>query len=482
MTRFFRPSSSIPGALPGLSSPAVDPAPAVPLSDRVTHPSPLHPPGVDGLTGLSNRTGLETVLQHRLTADEADRTAVLSLDLDFFTRVNDSLGHRAGNALLVQVAQRLRDATRPDDVVARIGGDEFAVCLSGLEAAEHAHTIAARIYDRLEQPMALGNQTVYTPASIGVVADLTPYDSVEVVLRNANTALNEAKDVPHRPYVVYEAAMTRRARAQLSLDTALRQALDRSEFVPFFQPILALDDGSLHGVEVLARWRHPDDGLLTPDTFLDIAEDTGLIVPIGHQVIRKACDAVCALRRRQPGAPPLSLTANFSRQEFFRAETYAFLTDLFDTYDLPPTDFTMEISERTVAGIAAEDVTAFQNLKALGVGILLDDFGTGFSSLQSLRRLPVDGLKIDKGLLADTNGQSWNEDLIDLIVQMGHTLGHTVTAEGVERTDQLHALRGMDCSYGQGYLFARPAPASALGSLLAAPFRSRFWRTGRGDS
>jgi len=426
----------------------------------------------DPLTGLPTRALLRTELQALLDAPDPGPCALLCLDLDHFGRVNDSLGRSRGDALLAAVARVLRDATREQDRVARIGGDAFAVCLSGLDAPEQVRTIADTLHDRLNQPVALGDRAVFAPVSIGGV-NLAGYDDADAVLRAADTALHQAKKIPHRAFVAYDSGMTERADTQLSLDTALRRALNRGEFVPFFQPIVDLSDGHLHGFEVLARWDHPEKGLLAPDLFLEAAEATGLIVPIGHQVIRKACAAVEALSSRHGEAP--SLTANFSRLEFFRADTHAFLTDLFDTYDLTPRHFTMEISERTVTGITPEDVTAFRALKNLGVSILLDDFGTGISSLQSLRRLPVDGLKIDRALLAGPHGRPWDRDLVDLIVQMGHTLDQTVTAEGVETVPQLRALHEMGCSYGQGYLLARPAPASQLETLLEEPFRTMHW-------
>lgn len=429
----------------------------------------------DTLTGLPNRAALREHLQALLHDPSRTHAALLYLDLDRFKLVNDSLGHSKGDRLLVQIADILRDTIRDVDTAARIGGDEFAVCLSEIDAPEDAHAVARQIYDTLNEPIQLGERTVFTPASIGIVVGVSDYDTVEEVLRDADTAMYESKDDLSRPFVVYEQAMTQKADAQLSLDAELRQGLERSEFEPFFQPILTLADGSLYGCEVLARWHHPTRGLLAPDAFLDAAEATGLIVPIGHQVIEKACEIAGALKDRRGQNLTLSLTANFSRQEFFRAETHTLLSGIFDEYDLHPGDFTMEISERTVANISEEDVTAFLALKKLGVDITLDDFGTGFSSLQSLRRLPVDGLKIDKDLLGDANGQRWDRDLIDLIVQMGHTLDQTVTAEGIERESQLRALRSMGCSYGQGFLFARPVPASEVEPLLDATPWSRFW-------
>jgi len=428
----------------------------------------------DALTGLPTRDALRATLQTLLDAPAPDPCALLCLDLDRFGRINDSLGRRHGDALLVEVARILVDATRHQDLVARIGGDEFAVCLSGFDEPKRIPALADSLHDRLNEPISLDDHTVFAPASIGGV-NLAGYDDAETVLRAADTALHEAQKIPHRAFVAYEASMTDRADTRLSLDTALRRALNRSEFVPFFQPIVDLSDGHLHSFEVLARWDHPEQGLLAPDRFLEAAEATGLIVPIGHQVIRKACEAVCALPPRDDQSGPPALTANFSRQEFFRSETHAFLTDLFATHDLAPCDFTMEISERTVAGITPEDVTAFRTLQNLGVSILLDDFGTGISSLQSLRYLPVDGLKIDKDLLSALPGRPWDRDLVNLIVQMGHTLDQPVTAEGVETVPQLRALKEMGCSYGQGYLLARPAPASRLETLLDEPFRTMHW-------
>ena len=451
----------------------------VPLSSRSSAgpsapPRPdRHEPGLDALTGLPNRAALRSVLQDVVAAGSPG--ALLVLDLDRFRRVNDSLGRDLGDALLTSVATILRDTVREQAVVARTGGDEFAVCLPALDAPEQAVAVAETIHDRLDQPIQVDGHAVFTPASIGLVRGLPDYDDAETVLRHADTALYEAKEASHQSVAVYEPSMTRRVDAQLSLDTELRQALDREEFVPFFQPIVALEDGRLHGFEILARWHHPKRGLLSPHAFLDAAENTGLIVPLGHQVIRQACGVISSL---QPDCAPTAapvLTANFSRPEFFRPETHAFLTDLFDTYDIAPQNFTMEISERTVAGISDEDVTAFCALKNLGVSILLDDFGTGFSSLQSLRRLPVDGLKIDKDLLVEAHGTDWDQDLVRLIVEMGHTLGQTVTAEGVETKPQLNALRDMGCTYGQGYLFARPVPASRLEPAFDDPVRTSLW-------
>jgi len=420
----------------------------------------------DPLTGLANRAVLQAELRRHLHASTSSLTALLYLDLNRFKLVSGSLGHSRADQLLIQVAHTLQDTIREADTAARIGGDEFAVCLPTLDAPEQAHTMAEQVYDRLNRPIQLDDSRVYTPASVGMVVGIEQYDSAENVLRDADVARFEARGDFPQPIALYENSITGKAAETLTLHAELRQGLDRNEFEPFFHPILALADGSLCGFEVLARWRHPERGLLPPAAFLDAAEETGLIVPIGHQVIREACQAASELQRRRSPDFRVALTANFSRQEFFQAETHTLLTRIFDEYDVRPEQFTMEVSERTMADVSEENATMFEALKQLGVDVVLDDFGTGFSSLQSLRRLPVDGLKIDKGLLADADGQSWNRRLIDLVVQIGHTLGHTVTAEGIERPEQLWALRRMGCSYGQGFLFERPVPVDRLGSLL----------------
>ncbi len=434
----------------------------------------------DTLTGLPNRAALQEIVQRMIEGDESVLNALLYLDLDRFKLVNDSLGHSRGDQLLREVAGILQEAVREQDLVARIGGDEFAVCLPDVRSAEEVHQIANRIDQALNRPLELRERVVYTPASIGVVVGLSTYDTVEEVLRDADTAMYEAKGKVHQPFVMYEPSMTRRVEKRLSLDTEVRQAVERKEFVPFFHPIVNLEDGSLKGVEVLARWMHPERGILSPSVFLSVTEVTGLIIPIGHQVLERACRVAGRLHDKHGDGFRFSLNANFSRVEFFRSETHSLLTRIFDNYDVRPSNFTMEISERTVEGITRKDESAIYDLKDLGVEIVLDDFGTGFSSLQSLRRLPVDGLKIDKELLEGTEHGDWDRDLVDLVITMGHTLEKSVTAEGIETTDQLDALRESGCTYGQGFLFATPVSAQELESLIDDAPWMQYWKSGAG--
>lgn len=445
------------------------------MHQQIAAVSPLSSPApdIDPLTGLANQTGLRKAIRTRLPPS-APPSALLYVVLDRSERVHHGLGARQRDALLVEVAHLLRDTLRASDCPARLSDDTFAICLTALNGPDHARELAHRIHDQLQSPLQLSDGPVYAPAHIGLVPDLTPYDCVETVLRNADTARYEATH-SGRPIVTYETDLTRRAETQVSLEAALRKGLDNDEFVPFFQPIVSLSDGTLHSLEILARWCHPQKGLLSPGAFLDAAETTGLLVPIGHQVIRKALKRVATIQPDQAPSETPSLAANFPRREFFRTETPDFLSTLLSTYDIAPANFTMEISERAMAPLSETDLTPLRALKDLGVNLVLDDFGTGLSSIQSLRRLPIDGFKIDKSLLAPANDPSWNPDLVNLVVQMGHTLDQTVTVEGIEQVHQLHALQNVGCAYGQGYLFGRPAPASQIASLLSDSCQSRFW-------
>ncbi len=437
----------------------------------------------DTLTGLPNRAALQERLEKIIDGEERrGLNALLYLDLDRFKLVNDSLGHNKGDELLIQVADILQDTVRGSDMVARIGGDEFAVCLADLDTTDSAYSIAKRLYDALKQPIELDEREVYTPASIGVVVGLSSYETVGDALRDADTAMYEAKEDTRQPFVVYEHSMTQKVEERLLLDTELRRAIDRDQFEPYFHPIVNLQDGSLEGFEVLARWLHPEKGVLTPGAFLRVAEVTGLIVPIGHQVIEKACEAVHNLQERRQHRLSLSLNANFSRQEFFQSETHALLTRMFAEYSISPEDFTMEVTERTVEDVAVGSESGIFDLKELGTSIVLDDFGTGYSSLRALRDFPIDGLKIDKDFVAEIHESDRGYALIESVIHMAHALDKTVTAEGIETPAQLEALREMEGSYGQGYLFTRPVSAEALEKMIDTPPWGQYWGAQRPPS
>ena len=430
----------------------------------------------DDLTGLLRRTEIEERMQEAMDTDAGAGGGVLFLDIDRFKRVNDTLGHGAGDQLLKAVADTLEGVTRSDDAVARFGGDEFVVWLA--EADEEAsRQVAERIIEAFRHPFQVAGEELYAEVSIGIVNDLRAYDRAETVLRDADTAMYEAKDVPGPSFVIHESEMQAGVAERLRLDTALREAVREEAFEPFLHPIIRLSDGTLHGYEVLARWRQADGTIVTPGVFLDVAEETGLLTPIGHQVIEEACRGLHDLQGQHRDSPRVALSGNFSRSDFFKAGTHDFVRTVLDRYDIAPSHFTMEITERVLEDNVQYDLTEISELKALGVRMEVDDFGTGYSSLLSLLDLPVDGVKFDKDLTATLTDRDRGPAIVESVLQMADRLGLSATAEGIETSEQLAILRDLGCMYGQGYLFTRPIPASELPSLLdEAPWRT-YWES-----
>ena len=434
-----------------------------------------HAAAHDQLTGLLKRSGLDREIQSALDALTGSAGALLFVDLDRFKQVNDSLGHSAGDDLLRAVAATMTEAVRDKDVVARIGGDEFAIWLPGPIEREAVLQIADRLVDALERPYAVQGHTVYVGASIGVVPTTARYDQAEDVLRDGDTAMYCAKDAPNQSVMVHTPAMRQAAADTLVLNTAVHRAVEDEQFEPHFHPIVRLDDGTLRGFEVLARWRRPSGDVVGPRAFLDAAETAGLMTDIGHQVIEGACRTLQGLRDR-PGAPvAVSLSGNFARAEFFRPETERFVADLLERYDIAPSDFTMEITERTVAAADAHQHETVQKLHDLGVRIEVDDFGTGYSSLHSLLHFPLSGLKLGKELTATLDDADGGRALIRSVVEAAEALDLSVTAEGIETPRHLSEVRDLGCTYGQGFLFGRPVPADALPDLLTnAPWMTHW--------
>lgn len=420
----------------------------------------------DALTGLLGRAALETAVQDLLDSADGETGALLYLDLDRFKQVNDTLGHTAGDNLLKEVADRLRRAVGEEDRVARLGGDEFAILLPSVQTPESTTQVAERLVEVLRAPVEVEGQDVFVEASIGIVFGAGPYSSAASVIRDADVAMYRAKNVSTRSIMRHEQAMTEELGARFRLDADLHRGVEQSEFEPFFHPIINLEDGTLHGFEVLARWRRSTGEIVTPGNFLGVAEETGLIVPIGHQVIEGACQVLNRLQAAHEGNWTVSLSGNFSRYEFFRPETRTFVDDVLTHYDIAPDHFTMEVTERAIEGNGTENWEEVEALRDLGVRMEIDDFGTGFSSLHSLLEFPIDGLKVDKALMDELERGENGRELVRCVVKMGRTLDLTVTAEGIETTEQLKALREFGCPLGQGYLFSKPLPAEELESLL----------------
>ncbi|MDT4994739.1 MAG: hypothetical protein QOH97_4631 [Actinoplanes sp.] len=428
----------------------------------------------DALTQLANRTLFRERLAEALDQRHRDDdVAVLFLDLDGFKEVNDSLGHLAGDQLLVQVAVRLRESVRAGDMVARFGGDEFAVLIQAPLGSADAELVAGRIVDGLDAPFLIDTRDIHVAASIGLAsAGLTGENpavageagEAEQLMRNADLAMYRAKSAGGGCYASYDPQMFSVLVERLELEADLRTALDRGELRLHYQPTIELATSTVVGFEALVRWQHPTRGLISPLDFIPIAEATGLIVPLGRWVLTEACrQAVAWLREGFTGE--LKMAVNVSVRQFDRGDLAAVVADVLAETGMPAHQLILEMTESVLMTDTEENLAQLVRLKALGVKLAIDDFGTGYSSLAYLRRFPVDKLKIDRSFV-ERLGEKADDALANTIVQLGHSLGMTTVAEGIEEYGQLAALRAMGCDFAQGFYFSRPVPADEAGRLL----------------
>jgi diguanylate cyclase (GGDEF)-like protein len=418
----------------------------------------------DSLTGLANRALFRDRAEHALArSSRGERVAVLLLDLDDFKGVNDTLGHGEGDKLLEIVADRLRKATRGCDTIARIGGDEFAVLLEGVPTLDDAIQVVDRITEALSPPIALQGREVTVGASIGL-AHARGEENVDELLRNADVAMYRAKDEGKGGHAVFEPGMYAALLERLELASDLGNALERGELHVLYQPIVELDSGCLTGVEALVRWHHPTHDMSSPKTFIPLAEETGLIVPIGRWVLGEACRQ--GRRWQLSGGRPLTVSVNVSARQLVDPEFARDVAAALAESQFPAERLILEITESTLMADSPEALDRLHELKALGVRLAIDDFGTGYCSLSYLQRFPLDILKIDKGFIAQmaTNGN--DAALASTIVALAATLKLFTVAEGVEDAAQRQQLLALGCDHGQGFLFARPVPASAIADLV----------------
>ena len=433
--------------------------------ERLVHDA-LH----DSLTALPNRALFFDRMEQahaRARGRGSKQFAVLFLDLDRFKNVNDSLGHAVGDELLVAITQRLRILLRRGDTLARIGGDEFAVLVNEVSGVTSATHVAGRIQDQLRQPFSVGGQEVYTSASIGIALSSTGYEEPADLLRDADIAMYRAKGEGGGRSAVFDRNMHQRAVALLKLETELRRAVENEEFLLHYQPIVSMESGVPVGFEALIRWNHPDGHIVPPDEFIPIAEETGLIVPIGWWTLREACLRMKEWSAHFPDQPPLSISVNFSGKLFAQTAMADQVQKVLAETGLEPSRLRLEVTENVVMEYGEALLAQLDQLRATGIQLSIDDFGTGYSSLNCLQRFRDDSLKIDKSFVTELGNDAEARAIVGTILALGNHLGMNVIAEGVETEAQASQLRAMHCQQGQGFWFGVPKDNAATVALLS---------------
>ena len=446
--------------------------------EKLVHQS-LH----DALTGLPNRSlfldRLQRAFSHSLRHPEY-KFAVLFLDVDNFKKFNDSFGYAAGDEVIIALASRLASSLRQhqavarlalmahgDDTLARLGSDEFAVLLDDISDPRDAIRVATRLQDAVAAPFSFRGQEVFSSASIGIVLSSTARDRAEDLLRDADIAMCRAKAAGKARCEVFDEEMQAHAVDRLRLERDLRAAVTRGEFVVHYQPIVQLENGAITGFEALIRWQHPERGLLLPGEFIELAEETGLIVPMNRWLLREVCQQARVWQSRYPSEPPLVLTTNITSKELAEEDLASSIRATLQQTAMNPHHVQLEIRETVAMANADGSAQILARLKGLGVRLSVDDFGTGYSSLSRLQGLPLDTLKIDRSFIADMQADPDKRAIVRIIVMLGQQLGMKVVAEGTETAEQVKYLRELGCDYAQGYFFSRPVEARAFEELLA---------------
>ncbi len=453
----------------------------------------------DGLTNLPNRALFLDRLQHALTLSKKHPNynfAVLLIDIDEFKIVNDSLGHSAGDELLIQIGQRLKDSVRradtvsrprvtglsdgrsSDETLARLGGDEFTILLDDIRDPIEAIRVAGRVQEELATPFLVNDQKIVISASIGITSSAGPHLNAEDLVRDADIAMYRAKKAGKARCEVFDTAMHASAVKRLRLETDLRKALDQNEFRVFYQPIVSLQTGKITGFEALTRWQHPE-GIRSPIEFIPVAEETGLIIPMNRLLLREACKDLQAWQAEFPANPPLTMSVNITPREFSQPDLAYEIGKTLEQLNFDPSWLRLEIVETIAMGDEDKSGEALAQLKAIGVHLSIDDFGTGYSSLSRLRRIPVDTLKIDRSFIMNMDTDAENREIVKTIIMLAHNLRLKVVAEGAEIEKHINQLSDLHCEMAQGYFYSRPADNLAMLKLLAADHRAMSATAGR---
>jgi diguanylate cyclase (GGDEF)-like protein/PAS domain S-box-containing protein len=425
----------------------------------------------DALTHLPNRTLLIDRMSHTIRRSKRRDNflfAVLFLDLDRFKVVNDSLGHMIGDQLLVAIARRLEACIRPSDTLARLGGDEFTILLEDIKSPKDAIQVAKRINQALANPFDLNGHEVFTNTSIGIALSTLNYSHPEELLRDADAAMYRAKELGKGRYALFDEQMYKQALARLQLETDLRKAIERQEFRVHYQPILSLTTGRLVGFEALLRWHHPEQGLILPGQFIPLAEETGLIVPIGKWVLERACQQMRTWQEQFSSLSLFTMSVNLSSKQLQEPNLVEQITQILHETGLAHRCLKLEIIENLLMEDATVAAVILRGLEAEGIQLSIDDFGTGHSSLSYLHRFPLHTLKIDRSFISGFASKTGDTEIVRAIISLAHVLGMDVVAEGIETAEQAAQLRALGCELGQGYFFSRPLDSESTTALLSA--------------
>ncbi|HWS55671.1 MAG TPA: EAL domain-containing protein [Pyrinomonadaceae bacterium] len=441
------------------------------LAEQQLHHDAFH----DALTGLPNRALFMDHLKMAIARSRRNDKrlfAVLYLDLDRFKIINDSLGHTIGDQLLVGIADRLKVNLRPGDTVARLGGDEFTILIEDITEEKEAVQVAERVQKELSTPFNLSGREVFTTVSMGIAPSTTGYERAEDILRDADTAMYRAKSLGKARYEVFDKAMHARAINLLQMETDLRRAVERQEFLIHYQPIVALENFQLRGFEALVRWQHPERGFISPMDFIPVAEETGMIAQIGEFVLREACRQMHRWQKIFPLNHPLFMSVNLSSKQFSQNMLISEIANTLRETGIRPQSVKLEITESVVMENIETATEMLKQMRELGVQLAIDDFGTGYSSLSYLHRFPIDTLKIDRSFVTRMTENSENMEIVRTIVVLAQNLGMDVVAEGVETNEQLVLLQKLGCENGQGYFFSKPVDHVGAEKIIAETYAS----------